>query len=418
MNPGDMNAPLQLLVPLAGILIGGRLAAQISQRLGLPPVLGELILGLLIGPSLLGWIAPSPVINFMSEIGVILLMFMAGIETDVKAMRKVGGASLLAAIGGCIVPLVLGWVVGKAAGMNWQMSLFLGTVLTATSVSITAQTLREMRHLRSLEGSTILGAAVIDDVIGVMIFAVVMAVIGEGANPWVTLLKMALFFPISWQAGNLIIPLILKWETRLANKEASLAVFVAMLLLYAWSAEALGSVATITGAYVLGLLVARHTTGEHHVHVGMSALGYGIFIPVFFINIGLQANLAAMFAAPGIALMVVLIAVASKLLGSGLGSWLGGVRGLSALRVGAGMVSRGEVALVLAGSGLAGGVLNQATYSIIIGVVLATTLLTPALLRIVFASGAEQESQTLPAVDLLDELPVLQPVEIYSQSGD
>ncbi len=210
MNPADINAPLQLLVPLAGILIGGRLAAHISQRMGLPPVLGELILGLLIGPSLLGWIAPSPVINFMSEIGVILLMFMAGVETDVKAMRKVGGASLLAAIGGCVMPLVLGWIAGKAAGMTWQMSLFLGTVLTATSVSITAQTLREMGHLRSLEGSTILGAAVIDDVIGVLIFAVVMGIIGEGANPLVTLLKMALFFPIAWIAGNLIIPLILK----------------------------------------------------------------------------------------------------------------------------------------------------------------------------------------------------------------
>src|SRR5512145_137703 len=264
-----MNETMHMLLPLAGILLGAKLAAQISHRVGLPAVFGELLLGLALGPSLLGWLAPSETLQLIADIGVILLMFMAGLETDVGAMRQVGKVSLLTAIGGVLLPLGGGVAVGMAFGLEWRHALFLGAVLTATSVSITAQTLREMGRLRSREGTTILGAAVIDDVLGVLVFALVMSLSGEG-NVLLTLGKMVLFFPIAWFIGDKIVPLLVRYERRLHHREASLALLFGLVLIYAWAAEALGSVATITGAYLLGVVVAQHTDESHIAHSGIS----------------------------------------------------------------------------------------------------------------------------------------------------
>jgi Kef-type K+ transport system membrane component KefB len=320
----------------------------------------------------------------MANIGVIVLMFMAGMETDVVAMRQVGKASLLAALGGVALPLAGGLVVGLAFGMSWHYALFLGAVLTATSVSITAQTLREMGRLRSREGTTILGAAVIDDVLGVLIFAVVMSLSGEG-NVWLTLGKMALFFPIAWFVGDRVVPVLVRWEKRLHHREASLALILGLMLVYAWAAEYLGSVAAITGAYLLGVVMARHADEGHIVHEGTAAVGYAFFIPIFFINIGLQAQAGGLVAAPFFTGLLVVIAIVTKILGSGAGAWMGGLGRRTAVQVGCGMVSRGEVALVLAGAGLASGVLGADLFSILIVMTLATTLITPPLLRLTYA---------------------------------
>src|SRR5689334_12130132 len=302
-----MHETLNLLLPLAGILLGAKAAAQLSHRLGLPAVFGELLLGLVLGPSLLGWLAPTETLQLLADIGVILLMFMAGLETDTKALKEAGKASTLTAIGGVILPMAAGLAIGQAVGMEWHHALFLGAVLTATSVSISAQTLRELGRLRSAEGSTILGAAIIDDVLGVLVFALVMSLSGGGNMLW-TIGKMVLFFPIAWFIGDKIVPMIVRWESRLHHREASLALLLGMVLVYAWSAEVLGSVATITGAYLLGVVVARHADTSHIVHHGTSALGYAFFIPIFFINIGLQARADGLIAAP--LLTVVLIVVA------------------------------------------------------------------------------------------------------------
>src|SRR4051812_36300081 len=284
-----MHETLNMLLPLAGILIGAKAAAQLSQRFGLPAVFGELLLGLLIGPSLLGWLAPNETFQLFADIGVILLMFMAGLETDTVAMKQAGKASTLTAIGGVVLPLAAGLLVGQAFGMEWHHALFLGAVLTATSVSISAQTLRELGRLRSAEGSTILGAAIIDDVLGVLVFALVMSLSGGGNMLW-TLGKMVLFFPIAWFIGDKIVPMVVRWESRLHHREASLALLLGMVLIYAWSAEVLGSVATTPGASLVGVVVAGPADTSHIVHHGTAALGYGFFIPIFFINIGLQAH--------------------------------------------------------------------------------------------------------------------------------
>jgi Kef-type K+ transport system membrane component KefB len=267
-------------------------------------------------------------------------------------------------------------------------------------VSISAQTLRELGRLRSAEGSTILGAAIIDDVLGVLVFALVMSLSGEG-NMLLTLGKMLLFFPIAWIIGDKIVPMVVRWEQHLHHREASLALLLGMVLVYAWSAEALGSVATITGAYLLGVVVARHANESHIVHDGTAALGYGFFIPVFFINIGLQAQAAGLLAAPLLTIVLVVLAIITKIVGGGLGARLGGFGQRSSLQIGIGMVSRGEVALVIAGAGLAAGLLDANLFSVLVVVTLATTLITPPLLRIAFAAGRTPHAAPEPPAALL-----------------
>src|SRR5215211_2348285 len=317
-----MPETLNMLLPLAGILVGAKIAAQISHKIGLPAVFGELLLGLLLGPSLLGLLAPNQTLQLLADIGVILLMFMAGLETDTMAMKQAGKASTLTAIGGVVLPLGAGLLVGRAFGMEWHHALFLGAVLTATSVSISAQTLREMGRLRSSEGSTILGAAIIDDVLGVLVFALVMSLSGEG-NMLFTIGKMVLFFPIAWLIGDKLVPMLVRWERHLHHREASLALLLGLVLVYAWSAEVLGSVAAITGAYLLGVVVARHADASHIVHAGTSSLGYAFFIPIFFINIGLQARADGLIAAPMLTIILILLAVLTKIVGCGVGALLG-----------------------------------------------------------------------------------------------
>jgi Kef-type K+ transport system membrane component KefB len=397
-----MHETLTMLLPLAGILVGAKIAAQISHRLGMPAVFGELLLGLILGPSLLGWLAPNETLQLLADIGVILLMFMAGLETDTAALRQAGKASTLTAIGGVVLPLLAGLAVGEAFGLEWHHALFLGAVLTATSVSISAQTLRELGRLRSREGSTILGAAIIDDVLGVLVFALVMSLSGEGNIYW-TLGKMLLFFPVAWFIGDKVVPVLVRWERHLHHREASLALLLGLVLVYSWAAEALGSVATITGAYLLGVVVARHADEGHIVHDGTASLGYGFFIPVFFINIGLQAQAAGLIAAPTLTIVLVVLAVLTKIVGGGLGARLGGFSNRASFQIGVGMISRGEVALVIAGAGLANGLLTANLFSVLVVVTLATTLVTPPLLRLAFGGKATPEPATEAAPQLLTE---------------
>ncbi len=412
-----MHLTLEMLLPLAGILAGTRVAAMLSRRLGLPAVFGELFLGFLIGPAILKWVAPSETMSFLADIGVILLMFLAGLETDLKAVRQVGKASFLSALGGVVLPLLGGYLLGIAFGLSNAKAIFLGAVLTATSVSVSAQTLREMGKLGSRVGATIISSALIDDILGVIIFAAVMS-IETGGNMLLTIGRMAIFLPVAWFAGNWLLPRLLKMEKKLGHFEASLGILVGLVLLYAWAAEALGSVATITGAYILGAIVSRHIDLHHPVHNGIASLGYGFFIPIFFVNIGLQARLDGLvegeeresFDSAGPTQLLSLNAINASIeevvaervaedvepehgetdrrrrrarAAAGLGARLGSLPAHLALQVGVGMVSRGEVALVIAGAGLASGLLDSAIFSTLIVVTLITTLITPPLLRLV-----------------------------------
>lgn len=380
----EQHSPTALLPLLAAILIGAKLAGRLSQRFGLPAVFGELLLGLALGPSLLNLFHTSEPLALLAEVGVILLMFRAGLETDLVQMRQVGVLSLVVALGGVLLPFGGGLALGLLFGLEWLPSLFVGAVLTATSVSISAEVLRELGKLRGRIGATILGAAVIDDVMGVIVLSLVLGLAGEG-NPWLAIGQMALFFPIAWIIGDRLLPWLVRVEHHAGGREAVLAIMLGLVLLFAWSAEELGSVAAITGAYLLGIVVARHTDEEHIVHHGSAALGYAFVVPIFFVNIGLQANITSLGAAPLFTIVMLALALSSKIIGCGVGALAMRLSLREAFQVGVGMTARGEVALVMIAAGRAAGLVNATLFTATIVMTLVTTLVTPPLLRLAFA---------------------------------
>jgi Kef-type K+ transport system membrane component KefB len=371
------------LVSIACLLIAAKVAGWLCQRIGVPPVLGQLIVGVLGGSSLLGWVRPDALLGSLSGLGVILLMFIAGMETDMKQMRQVGVASLVSASMGVVLPFIVGTVFAYALGYTLPVSLFLGTLLTATSVSISAQTLKDLGKLRTKEGTTILGAAVIDDILGLVVLSLILAFM-LGQNPAWAIIKMLGYFLIAYLLGHFGFPLLSRWLPRLLALEARVGLILALVLLYAWSAVSLGNVATITGAYIAGMLVGR-TEMREWVHDGASKLGYSFFIPIFFVYIGIEADFHSVLHIPLLFLLSLLgIAIATKILGCGSGALLCRFRPQEALTVGVGMVSRGEVALITATIGLQAGLITPSLFSVVILIALVTTLVTPLLLKLVY----------------------------------
>jgi Kef-type K+ transport system membrane component KefB len=398
---------IELLLPLALILIGARLVGRLSQRFGLPAVLGELLAGLILGPSLLGWVQTGEVLNAVAGIGVLLLMFIAGLETDLSGLQRVGKPSSYAAVAGVILPFLGGVAVGMAFGLDTATSLFLGTALTATSVSISVQTLRELGRLQSKEGLIILGAAIIDDVLGILLLSVVLAVAGQGGNPLLAVGKVVLFFPIALVVGNIVVTPLVQWIHRHHAREAGFALILAVVLVFAWAAEALGGLAAITGAYLAGVLVARMPDAREWVVEGASVMGYGLFVPVFFVTVGLTTDVRSVMLAPALTLTVIVVAVATKGIGSAIGARAGGCDPREARAVGAGMIARGEVALVMATLGLSSGLLNETSFTVVVLMTVVTTLLTPLLLKLTAPRGVVQPA----AAEALAVIPTAIPVE-------
>jgi Kef-type K+ transport system membrane component KefB len=398
----EHHSPIELLPMLAAILIGAKLAGRLSQRIGLPSVFGELVLGLVLGPSLLNLIRPNDPLALLAEVGVILLMFRAGLETDLVQMRQVGLAATIVALGGVLLPFGGGFALGRMFGMSDLPALFVGAVLTATSVSISAEVLRELGHLRGKVGATILGAAVIDDVLGVLVLSLVLGLAGKG-DPLIAVGQMAVFFPAAWFIGDRLLPQLRKIEYLAGGQDTVLAILLGLVMLFAWAAEALGSVADITGAYLLGIVVARYTDEEHVVHHGSSALAYAFVVPVFFVNIGLEANVTSLGAAPLFTILMVLLAIAGKVVGCGVGALTMRMSPREALQIGIGMTARGEVALVMIAAGRAAGLVNDTLFTATIVMALVTTLITPPLLRLAFAQRtlppAEERSTVIEAAE-------------------
>ncbi len=424
-----MSLVLQVLLLLALVTVVSKGAGTLSNRFGQPAVFGEVLAGLLLGPSLLNvlrWsvfapragdaprLDPGGIVQVMAEIGVILLMFVAGMETDLREMRRVGRVASWAALGGVLLPLVGGAAAARLFGYGWGEGFFMGAVLTATSVSISAQTLMELKSLRSREGSTILGAAVIDDVMGIIVLSLVVAFVGgghaaSGAAPpggpaaggpggttvgslagvvWVCV-RMTLFFVLSWLLGRRHLERLAAAASRLGVSEPLMALVVVVTFLYAFAAEYLGGVAAITGSYMAGVLFAQ-TSFKERIDRGIHPLAYSFFVPVFFINIGLRADVKQLRGQIPLTLFILAIAVLAKVIGCGGCAWLAGLRYEEALRVGVGMISRGEVGLIVAGYGLAHGIIGGDIFSVMVLMVLVTTMITPVWLRRVFPRVEEE----------------------------
>ncbi|MFD1954425.1 cation:proton antiporter [Paenibacillus thailandensis] len=382
---------MEFILELAIMIAATKIAGHLSVRIGQPAVLGELIAGILFGPAVFGLIdADSSFIHYFAEIGVLLLMFAAGLETDLDQLRRNWKPAFAVAVGGIIVPFIGGYAAAAAFGFGQTYALFFGVLFCATSVSISVQVLKEMNRLGSREGTTILGAAVVDDVLVVVLLAVMMSMLGSGEQISLGWLigKKVLFFIIVVLASIYLVPLAMKWLSKLKVTEPLIGVALVVCFGFAYFADYMG-MAGIIGSFAAGIAISQ-TPFRHQVEHKLEPITYGVFVPVFFVSIGLNVSFEGLGSQLGFVIVISAVAVVTKLLGGGLGARLTGFGRRSSLAVGTGMISRGEVALIIASTGLQAGLLLEQYFTSVIIMVMVTTLVTPPLLKAVFSRMPEE----------------------------
>ena len=390
------------LLDLALILLSTKVLGMVTRRFQMPQVVGALLAGLILGPAMLDILTETTFLSQLSELGVIVILFTAGMGTDLKELRTAGKPGFLVALCGVLVPLamgtVFGWLAGKAGWLPDNTLLedvFLGTILTATSVSITVETLKEMGKLDTKVGSTILAAALIDDVLGLIALTVVTSLAGEGVNLLLVLVKIVLFFVFTIAVGFAAVRFFRWMIGRACGKNLRRYPVLAFVLclLMAYCAEEFFGVADIIGAFAAGLVVAS-TPKAKYIESKFEPLSYLLLTPVFFASIGIKAVLPDLnMTLILFSLLLLAIAILSKIIGCGLGARLCGFNGRECIQVGAGMACRGEVALIVANRGLSIGVLSQAVMTPVIITVVGCAVLTPVLLKLVFCGEAQASLQ-------------------------
>ncbi len=403
-----MSVFLQLAFLIAVILLAAKTAGYLSVRLGQPSVLGELLVGVLLGPSLLNLLhlpfiegeKLGETIKELGELGVLLLMFIAGLELHLDELTRNTRVSALAGIMGVLTPVALGTGTGLLFGFGWEAAFFLGLTLGATSVSISAQTLMELRVLRTRVGLGLLGAAVFDDVLIILLLSIFLAVVSGGTSAvgiLFILLRMIVFLVASVAFGLYVLPNMVRATARLPISQGVLSLAVVILLFYGVAAEVVGGMAAITGSFLAGLMFAR-SEEKVRLEQGVSALAYGLFVPIFFVSIGLAVNVRDLQAeALLLTGVIIVVAILSKLVGSGLGARWAGFSWRESWQLGAGMVSRGEVGLIVANVGIGAGLVTGEEFSAIVGMVLASTIVTPPMLRALFAEPKKTVDGERPA---------------------
>jgi len=393
---------MQIVISLLLILAASTLAGALLRLVNLPAVIGQLLVGVLLGPAVLNWLHPGAIITDFAEIGLILLMFLAGVEAEIPLLKRYLRPALTVAVGGVIVPFVCFFIVGMIWRINVGESLFWGLIFAATSVSITVEALKETGRLRSSLGATILGAAVIDDVIAIVLVSLFVTFFpragqgSPGGKPVLLVIGLIILFGLGLLICTkwLIRPL-LALSSRIPLEGAETLVSLIICLTFAYLAYLCGLSAAL-GAFFAGLIISDTDTPinievtEKHV----SALGSFCFIPVFFASIGLQLRLTGLGSAWVLIIVLCVVAVVSKFLGAGLGARLGRLSSSDALRVAAGMVPRGEMALIVVALGLSSGMLSRGYYSAIVIAIIVATVIAPFLLHLTFPASAAQNDQS------------------------
>lgn len=421
-----MPATLQLALLIAILLPAGKIVASISTRFGIPAILGELLVGVVAGPGCLDMLhmrlfSGTPAAGaflLIAQIGGLVLMFIAGLETDIDRMREASVTAFLVALSGVIWPFFLGAGAAHLLGLGWAPSCFLGGALTATSVSISARTLMDAGKMTTPEASVILGAAVIDDVMGLFVLAFLAASCSStgtndfgvapmlsswlqhhfawaGIHPLVvhmTLIAICVtvFFVVAYGAAQRWADPLMRLFRKLDANEAVTSCVLALVLIYAVSAEWLGSVAGITGAYLLGYVFAGAKL-KTLIERTFYAIGHGLLIPLFFVSIGLSSNFRALSGHWLLLVAIFAVAVVSKLLGCGMAALGMGMGPVPSLRVGCGMISRGEVGLIVTAMGASTGIFQESETAVMVMVVLLTTLITPLIMRGAFLIRCPQD---------------------------
>ena len=407
---------------LALILASTKILGLVTKKINMPQVVGALLAGLLLGPAVFGnllsgvvvgghhlvnlTLYETPFIESLAEIGVIVLMFCAGLETDINELKKCGKASFIIALMGVIVPLIgggaftywfleNGWIAPAEGSTLFVQAVFVGVILTATSVSITVETLNEMGKLKTQSGNAILGAAIIDDIFGIIALTVVISLGGgssagaDSSSLWFVLLKIVLFFIFVVIFGYGVYKLFGKWQQhdgKGMHRHAIIAFVICLIM--SFCAEYFFGVADITGAFFAGVVISM-TQKDQFIASKFDVISYLFLSPIFFASIGLKVDGQAVASMGWIiaiyAVVLTLIAVLTKILGCGLGAKACGYKNYQCLRIGVGMISRGEVALIVANKGIEAGLMSSSIVAPVIIVVIVTTIITPIMLKPVFS---------------------------------
>lgn len=379
----------------------------LSRKIKLPQVVGQIIAGLLIGPCLLGWVENTEYIKIFAEVGVVLIMFSAGLETNLKTLIKTGPIALLIACMGVAVPLVLGTIItmvfrGWAAvgTPEFYKAVFIGVIMTATSVSITVQTLKEMGKLKTELGTTIVSAAIIDDVIGIVVLTVVLGMAkGDGAGVGSILIRTVLFFVLACGIGFLLYKLFSFLDKRYPHRRRIVIMSIAMCFALSYVAEKFFGIAEITGAFVAGVILCNIQDSEYvDRRVGIGS--YLFFGPIFFASIGLKTDIKNIsWSLLAFAAAFVAVALLSKIIGCGFAAKVTKHTWKESLICGIGMMTRGEVALIVAQKGLDSGLITAEEFTPVILLIILSSILTPVFLKLAFKSSKGLSPQKIAEME-------------------
>jgi Kef-type K+ transport system membrane component KefB len=409
------NPVVPLLLTISLILFAARLAGAAARRLGQPRVLGELLVGVALGPTLLNVLHWGPLaaghvdatIKELAELGVLILMFNIALEIQPRELMAVGRTAVYAGILGALVPLGVIALLTWGFGFPTHVAVLTGVVLAANSTSISAQTLLELGVLRTKEGNAMLATALVDDVLAITLVSIAVALTGgTGEVTWLGLagvvVRMLVFFAAGGYVAWVVLPPLMN-RIHLTPEFGQLygvAVFGLMFALFlGWSAEALGGVAAISGTFLAGFGLSRiNARAKHEVEQASAYVSYALLVPIFFVSIGLVTDFAQLgLAALPYAGLLILASIATKVVGTGAGALLGGFNRVEALRLGVCMISRGEVGLIMASIGLARGIFDDQLFPSLLLAILVSTLVTPPLVRLVFRGSIPEESAVEPA---------------------
>lgn len=401
-SPASDTVPAVLL-SLAIILVAAKALGEAAERLGQPAVLGELLAGVLIGPSLLGLVDPSAAwLHLFGEIGVVILLFQIGLETDVKRLLEVGGAALAVAVVGVALPFALGYGICRFMALPQLESVVAGAALTATSVGITARVLSDLGRLQDPESQVVLGAAVIDDVIGLVILAVVARVVAGGTvsvgRVGLTTATAFGFVIAAVVVGRLVVPPLFGLLARIGRPDSLATMGLAVGFLTAVLAHAAGS-ALIIGAFAAGLAF-QPSEHAHSIERGVTRLGH-FFVPIFFVSVGVAVNVRTLGDARVLTIggLLILAAIVGKVAAGYAPFWFRGRKSV----IGVGMIPRGEVGLIFAQTGLAAGVLDAGLFAAVTLMVIVTTFVAPPALKVLLGRGGPPSTAGGGTAELVTE---------------
>ncbi|MGK4106922.1 cation:proton antiporter [Limosilactobacillus vaginalis] len=376
---------MEFIATLAGLLLATQLVAHLCRRVEIPEVIGQILVGIIAGPALLNWVHLNSMMNEFQEIGVIILMFIAGLESDLSLLKKYLKPAVVVAIVGVVVPIAIMAPVSYFFGFTILESIFIGVIFSATSVSISVAVLREFKRLDSREGATILGAAVADDIIGVILLSIMISVVNQaegktGGQPlWAVLLLQVLFFGGTYLVVKWLAPYMMHLSERLLTVASPSVMAMIICLGMAALADYVGLSGAV-GSFFAGIAVAN-THRKETINRSFIPIGYAMFIPLFFVSVGLNMRIDRLNESFVFVIVMTILACLTKLVGCGTGAYLSGFNFNSSYVVGSGMIARGEMALITAQIGYQAHLLSSMYYSDVITVIIVATVLAPFILK-------------------------------------